>query len=70
MQNIETQTENIETSAEPRTCREKSNLTMQESEIRVITMCNLPKSYFLQVEGILYDARGGHPHPENILLGG
>jgi hypothetical protein len=27
-----------------------------------------PESDFLQVEGILYDSRGGHPHSQDVLL--
>lgn len=28
-----------------------------------------PESYFLEVEGVLDDASGGHPDPEDVLLG-
>lgn len=29
----------------------------------------LPKSDFLQIEGVFYDAGGGHSHTENVLFG-
>ena len=30
----------------------------------------LPEHYSIQVEGVLNDAGGGHPGPQDILLGG
>ena len=31
---------------------------------------NVPESNFLEIEGVLDDAGSGHPHPQDVLLGG
>ena len=48
---------------------EKERVEQGQFNLKTKTFKGLPENHILQVKRVLYDARGGHPDPEDVLLG-